>query len=57
MFLKTPIPASASPVFDEKHLEASLPSSPVRTPNPVVSSAQFVLEVLFFFSFFAGQLN
>lgn len=51
MFIKAPLGAvatSSSPVFDEKHLEESSPSSPVHIANPVVCSAEFVFDVSFF---------
>ncbi|KAG2151462.1 hypothetical protein DEU56DRAFT_552418 [Suillus clintonianus] len=42
----TPIETSGStsPVFNEKQIEESLPPSAVHAANPVVSSAEFVLE-------------
>ncbi|OAX44344.1 hypothetical protein K503DRAFT_450378 [Rhizopogon vinicolor AM-OR11-026] len=44
MFTKTPVATSSSPVFDEKHLEEFFPPSPAHVANPVISSAEFVLE-------------
>jgi hypothetical protein len=40
-----PDKTSTSPVFDEKHIGESSPE--VHATNPVVSSAEFVLEVSF----------
>ncbi|KAG1742305.1 uncharacterized protein EDB91DRAFT_306106 [Suillus paluster] len=40
----SPVETPSSPVFNEKHIEESPPSSPVHIANPVISSAEFVLE-------------
>lgn len=38
---------STSPVFDEKYIQESVPPLEMHPTNPVVSSAEFVLEVSF----------
>ncbi|KAG0703753.1 hypothetical protein DFH29DRAFT_803024 [Suillus ampliporus] len=45
MFPTSPLETSASsPVFNEKQIEESAPPSPVHIANPVISSAEFVLQ-------------
>jgi hypothetical protein len=47
MMLSMPDTTSTSPVFDEKRIQESSPPSKMHAINPVVSSAEFVLEVSF----------
>lgn len=47
MLSSMPDTTSTSPVFDEKHIQESSPPSKMHATNPVVSSAEFVLEVSF----------
>ncbi|KIK44302.1 hypothetical protein CY34DRAFT_641077 [Suillus luteus UH-Slu-Lm8-n1] len=44
MMLSMPDTTSTSPLFDEKHIQESSPPSKMHAINPVVSSAEFVLE-------------
>lgn len=47
MTFSMPDKTSASPVFDEKHIQESSSPLEMHATNPVVSSAEFVLEVSF----------